>query len=64
MKGKMIIAIGAIVWVLILSYISFVSTNPYLNELLFFVGAMVVVCIFSVGCEVMEKKKYKIDVFK
>jgi hypothetical protein len=64
MKGKIVIGIGAILWVLILSYISFVSVNPFLNELMFFGGAMVVICIFGVGCDIMEKKKHKIDVFK
>ena len=56
-KGKFIIGVGAIVWAIVLVFIAFFSTNPYLNEILFFFGAMVAVAFFACGCEEIEKAK-------
>lgn len=56
-KGKIAIALGVIFWVCILFYMTFISNNPYLNEVLFFFGAMITICFFAYGCEEMEKKQ-------
>jgi hypothetical protein len=36
---------------------TFFSHNPYLNEILFFFGAMVTITILAYGCESIEKAK-------
>ena len=59
MKGKLIIGLFACVWVAILVYITFYSTNEYINTMVFFGGAMLTVCGFAYGCEEMEKKQIK-----
>ncbi len=56
-KGKFIIGVAAIVWLIVLVFIAFFSTNPYLNEILFFFGAMLTVAILAYGCEELEKAK-------
>ena len=57
MKGKLIIAVFAIIWVCILTYITFFSYNEYINTALFFFGAMFTVTGFACGCEEIEKVK-------
>ena len=57
MKGKMIIAVFVIIWVCVLTYITFFSHNPYINTGLFFFGMMFTICGFACGCEEMEKQK-------
>ena len=59
MKGKLIIGLFACIWVAILVYITFYSTNPYRNTIIFFLGAMFTVCGFACGCEEIEKKQIK-----
>lgn len=59
MKGKMIIGLFACIWVAILVYITFYSTNPYMNTAIFFFGGMFTVCGFACGCEEIEKKQIK-----
>ena len=59
MKGKMIIGLFACIWVAILVYITFYSTNTYINTMAFFGGAMFTICGFAYGCEEMEKKQNK-----
>jgi magnesium-transporting ATPase (P-type) len=56
MKGKLIIAVFALIWACILTYITF-SHNPYINTALFFFGMMFTVCGFAYGCEELEKQK-------
>ena len=57
MKGNMIIGLFACIWVAILVYITFYSTNPFINTAIFFFGAMFTVCGFAYGCEEIEKKQ-------
>lgn len=59
MKGKMIIGLFAILWFCLLVYITFYSSNPYINTAMFFLGAMFTICGFAYGCEKMEKKQIK-----
>lgn len=59
MKGKLIIGLSAIFWVAVLVYITFYSTNPYMNTAIFFFGVMFTVCGFACGCEEIEKKQIK-----
>lgn len=59
MKGKMIIGLFACIWVVILASITFYSTNPYINTIIFFLGGMFTVCGFAYGCEEIEKKQIK-----
>lgn len=59
MKGKMIIGLFACIWVAILVYITFYSTNPYINTGIFFFGVMFTICGFAYGCEELEKKQIK-----
>ncbi len=59
MKGKLIIGFFAILWVCLLVYVTFYSTDPYINTALFFFGMMFTVCGFACGCEEMEKKQIK-----
>jgi magnesium-transporting ATPase (P-type) len=57
MKGKLIIAVFVIIWVCILTYITFFSHNPYINTAALFFGMMFTVCGFAYGCEELEKKQ-------
>lgn len=59
MKGKLIIGLFACIWLAILVYITFYSTNPYINTALFFFGMMFTVFGFECGCEELEKKQIK-----
>lgn len=59
MKGKMIIGLFACIWVAILVYITFYSTNPCINTAIFFFGVMITICGFAYGCEEIEKKQIK-----
>ena len=56
-RGKIAIALGIIFWVCILTYMTFISSNPYLNEFLFFLGCMVTICFAVYGFEEIEKKQ-------
>lgn len=56
-KGKISIVLGFIFFVGILFYMTFISNNPYLNELLLFFGGMITICFFAYGCEKMENKQ-------
>lgn len=56
MKCKLIIAVFVIIWVCVLTYITFFSHNPYINMALFFFGMMFTICGFASGCEEIEKK--------
>jgi hypothetical protein len=62
-KGKTIIAISTIIWVIILTVTLF-TDNPYINAALFFFGAMLIVCGLSYGCEEIEKAKKKKEQLK
>ena len=57
MKGKSIIAVFVIIWVCILTYITFFSNNPYINTAIFLFGMMFTVYGFACGCEELEKKQ-------
>ena len=57
-KGKTIIAIATIIWVIILTATLFTG-NPYINVALFLFGAMITVCGLSYGCEEIENAKNK-----
>lgn len=59
MKGKMIIGLFTCIWVGILIYITFYSTNPYKNTAILFLGGMFTLCGFAYGCEEIEKKQIK-----
>jgi hypothetical protein len=56
-KGKIAIALGIIFWVCVLTYMTFISNNTYLNGVLFFFGGMITLCFFAYGCEEIEKKQ-------
>lgn len=57
LKGKIFLGIAFLFWVAILTFMSFFSNNPYLNEILFFFGAMITIVILAYGCESIEKAK-------
>ena len=57
MKGKFIIGFFTLVWVCILTYITFFSNNPYKNAIIFFFGFMITICGFAYGCEKIEKQQ-------
>lgn len=57
LKGKIILGVAFLFWVSILVFMTFFSHNPYLNEILFFFGAMVTITILAYGCESIEKPK-------
>ena len=59
MKSKMIIGFFACIWVAVLTYITFYSTNPYINTIIFFLGGMFTICGFAYGFKEMEKKQIK-----
>lgn len=59
MNGKIIIGASTMFWIICLTYITFISTNPYLNTIIFFISLMITVCGFSFGCEKIEKIKIK-----
>ena len=52
-KGKIIIGIAIVVWVLCLTFI-FISSNQYVNMALFFCGIIAVVTIASKGFDYIE----------
>ena len=56
MKGKSIIGISFFVWVIALVII-LVSNNPYLNVVVFGLGAMLTVLGLSYGFEKLENTK-------
>ena len=56
-KGKMIIGFFAIVWACILVYVTFILNNSFISGALLFFGAMLTVCGFAYGCEMIEKVK-------
>jgi hypothetical protein len=55
MKGKVIIGISILVWIFILSFITFFSNNQYLNFMIFYVGIMITLLGISYGCELDGK---------
>jgi arginine exporter protein ArgO len=57
MKGKFIIGFFTLVWACILTYITFISKNPYMNTIVFFFGFMFTICGFAYGCEQIEKQQ-------
>lgn len=58
MKSK-VIGLFTYIWVAILVYVTFCSTNPYINTAILFFGAMFTLCGFAYGCEEMGKKQIK-----
>ena len=63
MNGHRIIALGMLVWIACLTSMFF-TNNPYLNELIFFLGFMVALCICAAGCEKLEKTGEDFDISK
>lgn len=57
MKGKFIIGFFTLVWVCILTYITFFSNNPNINIIIFFFGFMITICGFAYGFEKIEKQQ-------
>lgn len=53
----MIIGLSGLFWFVVLVVITFFSTNPYVNTLAFFFGAMITVCGLACGCEAIENAK-------
>lgn len=67
MNGHRIIALALLVW--IGSLIILFTGNPSiyyigLNELFFFIGFIISVCIAAVGCEKLEKTGEDFDISK
>lgn len=63
MNGHRIIALGMLVWIACLTSMFF-TNNPYLNELIFFLGFIVALCICAAGCEKLEKTGEDFDISK
>ena len=63
MNGHRIIALAVLVWVVCLT-IMFFTGNPYLNELIFFIGFISSICIAAAGYEKLEKTREKFDTSK
>ena len=57
MKGKLIIAVFVIIWVCILTYITFFSNNSYINIIILLFGFMITICGFAYGFEKIEKQQ-------
>lgn len=57
MKGKFIIGLSTLVFICVLTYITFLSNNPYMNTIIFFFGMMISICGFAYGCEEIEKQQ-------
>ena len=55
MKGKIIIGISILIWLVILVFITFFSSNQHLNFMIFFFGMMLTLCGISYGCDELEK---------
>lgn len=60
MNGHRIIALALLVWVVCLT-IMFFTENPYVNELIFYIGFISSICIAAVGCEKLEKTGENFD---
>lgn len=63
MNGHRIIALAFLVWIVCLT-IMFFTENPYVNELIFYIGFIITICISAVGCEKLEKTGEKFDMSK
>ena len=63
MNGHRIIALALLFWVVCLT-IMFFTENPYVNELIFYIGFIGAICIAASGCEKLEKTGEYFDISK
>ena len=63
MNGHRIIALALLVWIVCLTIMLFTG-NPYLNELIFYIGFISSICIAAAGCEKLEKTGEDFDISK
>lgn len=58
-KGILLIGLGIFVWAFILTFVVFMSNNPYLNVFLVADGLLLSLCIIAYGFDQYEIDKLK-----